>query len=225
MPPRSLTTSSRSVVAAVLGGLVVAVVAAAVARADTYRFTAAGQAAARKAVVQRNDLGSSSGWTGGLQKPDTSSAHDTCAAYPETPDRYVIGSAETAWKHTGLEIDSDADVLRSPDMVDTDWQIITSSKTLPCLRQTVAKELTGQTRLVSIARRPFAHVANRVTAYRIVLDATSQGQTVRMMADLVFFATARTEMSLVVVAPYAGATVVGAAEVRLAALLAARASV
>jgi hypothetical protein len=46
-----------------------------------------------------------------------------------------------------------------------------------------------------------------------------------MMADMVFFATRRTEVSLLVVAPYLTASVVEVAETRLATLLAARASV
>jgi hypothetical protein len=214
---------SRNIAVSVLA--LIALLVTAAASADTYRFTAAGQAAAREAVVQRSDLGSAAGWTGGAQKPDTSSAHDTCASYPATPNRYVVGSAQTVWKHTGLEIESDADVVRSPEMVDTDWRIITSPATLDCLRAAIVKDLPGKTRLVSIARRPFAHVSARVIAFRVKLDVTAQGQTIRMMADMVFFATRRTEVSLLVVAPYLTASVVEVAETRLATLLAARASV
>jgi hypothetical protein len=200
-------------------------VLAGVAGADTYRFTAAGQAAARTAVVARGDLGSNAGWTGGFLKPDTSSAHDDCAAFPETPGRYVVGSTRTVWRNTGVEIESDADVVRTPEMAETDWRLLTSSEALGCVRALAAKGLTAHEQIVSVARHTFAHVGRHSTAFRVIINLTVGGQTIRMMGDLIYFSTARTEMSLMFVAPVAAAYAVEPAEVRLASLLAERAAV
>ena len=79
-----------------------------VAGADQYqvRLTAAGNAAARAAVVARSDLGSSAAWTGVSKKPDLSSS-PTCAGFdPKESDLVIVGAAETDWKHPGLEFDS-----------------------------------------------------------------------------------------------------------------------
>src|SRR5947209_20409809 len=49
---------------------VLALAGVAAADKEKIRLTAAGQAAARAAVLTRADLGSASGWTGGPKKPD-----------------------------------------------------------------------------------------------------------------------------------------------------------
>src|SRR3954452_19000855 len=76
--------------------------------------TAAGNAAARAAVIQRADLGTATGWTGGFKAPDMSSTPPCHGFQPKQSDLVVAGAAASAWQHTGLELQSQANVLKTP---------------------------------------------------------------------------------------------------------------
>jgi len=199
-------------------------VSAASADDEQIHLTAAGQAAAKAAVVQRGDFGSATGWVGGMKKPDTSSVDDCPGFNPKQSDLVLIGSAESEWKHVGLQVMSHADVLQTPQMVRLDWQrSVLSPKVLGCLRAAVLKGLPTGVTFVSLRRVPFPAIAPYARMYRAVLDVKTNGTTIRVLGDFVLLARGRTEMELGMIAPYAAATVVEEAEIGLARMLLARA--
>ena len=186
-------------------------------------FTASDLAAARAAVLHRADLGTAGGWTGGAKKPDLSSTM-SCPGYaPKQSDLVVTGAAETAYHHTGLELQSAAQVLKTRSMVALDWRrTVTAPKAFSCVRTTMAKSLPAGQRLVSFRKQPFPKLAQYTAAYRALIDVSAGGRHVLVAADIVLVGRGRTEVSLSVEAPAAARSSLPAAEVRLARALLAR---
>ncbi len=181
--------------------------------------TAAGNAAAHAAVVARPDLGSATGWTGGFTKPDLTSTPPCGNFAPKQSDLVVIGAAASAWRHQGLELQSQADVLQTAAMVRTDWQrSIIDPRATTCLRTTLLKELGAGAKLVHFGVSSFPHLAPLVRAYRGVVTVAG----VQVVVDVVAIGKGRTEVELTTVAPFAANAVISIAERRLAEKLVAR---
>jgi hypothetical protein len=191
---------------------------------EKIRFNAADQAAARAAVIRRADLGSASGWKGGATKPDLTPA-PTCPNYhPKQSDLVLTGAAETHWTHAGADFDSEAQVLQTARMVQLDWQrSIQVPGFVPCFRRQLVKALGSKATLVSFKRIAFPHIARYAGAFRLLADVRSQGQTVRVMIELIVVGRGRTEITLTASAPAAARSSVSAAALRLARILVARA--
>ena len=209
-------------------GAFVASAAVAVAGSDPGKeqvhLVAADQAAARAAVLRLADLGS--GWTGGPKKPSLSSKPPCTNWQPKQSDLVLTGAAESDFKHPGLEIDSGAQVLRTAKMVKLDWQRTAVAPGLvPCLRSFLQKQSTSDATVVSVRRLAFARVApaDYTVAYRVEVDVRASGTTVPVYSDVILVGRGRTEIDLTVTAPAAAASAVGAAERKLAGLLAQRA--
>jgi hypothetical protein len=186
-------------------------------------LTSAGQAAARAAVLKRADLGSSGAWTGGVVKPNLSSQFPCPSFQPKQSDLTLIGAAETVWKGTGLEFNSEAQVLQTPEMVRLDWQrTVLAPQVLPCLRAGLAKQFSGASRLVSFNQIAFARIATYTQAYRAVVEFKNTTATVPVMVDVVLVGRSRTELTLTTSAPLAEKSAISAAELRLARLLVSR---
>src|SRR5689334_20842515 len=107
-------------------------------------FTSADLTAARAAVLRRADLGTAGGWTGGAKKPDLSSTM-SCPGYtPKQSDLVVTGAAEADYRHSGLALQSVAEVLKTRAMVARDWQrTVTAPKAFSCVRTSLAKTLSA----------------------------------------------------------------------------------
>jgi hypothetical protein len=210
------------VAAAGLAALVLA--ASAAADHPTLRLTAADNAAAKAAVVQRADLGTTATWSGGATTPQFSGLQ--CANYQaKQSDLVVTGAAATTWKSGGLlEFDTQTNVLETAHMVALDWQrTVVAPQVVPCLKAELAKQLGSSGRVVSFGLVSFPKIATYARAYRAVIRAGSGTQALSLMVDAVLVGKGRTEISLVTTAPYADTKSVAAAELRLARLLAARA--
>jgi hypothetical protein len=208
--------------AAVVAGLALG----SAALADTWqiRFTSAGQAAARAVVLKRADLGAATGWTGGAKKADLTSAPPCGTFHPKQSDLVVNGAAETLWRHSGLELDSEATVLQAPAMVRLDWQrTVVAPQVLPCLRVGFARQVPAGAKLVSVKRVAFPSVAPLTRAVRAIVDVTSGSASIPVFTDLVAIGKGRTEVTLTTTAPLAIDRSVHPAEVKLARLLASRA--
>jgi hypothetical protein len=186
-------------------------------------FTAADLAAARAAVLHRADLGTP-GWTGGAKKPNLTSTM-RCPGYaPRQSDLVVTGAAEADYHHSGLELQSAAQVLKTRTMVALDWRrTVTAPKAFACVRTTLAKSLPAGQRLVSFQKQPFPKLAQYTAAYRALIDVSAGGQHVVVVADIVLVGRSRTELSLSVEAPAAARSSLPAAELHLAKALLARA--
>jgi hypothetical protein len=212
----------------VVAGCLVALAAAASALADTIQvhYTAADQAAARRAILRSADLGAGAAWTAVPAKPDVTSSMDCSGFHPKQSDLVVTGAAASEFRSTGIDIRSEAHLLRTPRMLALDWQrTVIAPEVLPCLRQGVTKGIAGAgTRLVSLKRVAFPRITSRTAAFRALLDVTSGGQSIRVLVDIVAIGKGRTELTLTTSAPYVALASVVPAEVRLARILAARAA-
>lgn len=226
-PGRRLTRLGFSaLVIAALGALALTgAVTAAVSDKETIHLTDAGQAAARAAVLTRADLGTASGWTGGAKKPDLSSTPPCPNFDPKQSDLTLNGVAQTVFTHPGLQFDSEAQVLQTPQMVKLDWQrSVLTPQLLPCLRTGLAKALGSAAKVVSVQRVAFPKLATYAAAFRVVMDVSASGTTLRMMSDIVLVGRGRTELTLTTTALLAAKATVWPAEVRLARLLLTRVS-
>lgn len=189
---------------------------------EQVRFNPADQAAARAAVLRKADLGSA--WGGGRTKPDTS-AKMSCRGYePKQSDLVLTGAAQSVWGRSGIEVQSLAQVLKTPAMVARDWQrTVLDPRAIVCLRTTLAKGLTSRERLVSFRQASFPRLARYSRLYRAVIEVRAQGQKVRVLADFVLVGRRRTELTLSVTAPDAIRASVSDSEVKWARAMLARA--
>jgi hypothetical protein len=215
------------VVSAAAAGLALTFVLVALADKEPVHLTAADQAFAHAAVLQKADLGTVGTWTGGAVKPDLNSSFPCGSTFqPKQSDLLLTGAAETVFKQPGISLDSEAQVLQTPQMVKLDWQrTVLAPQVLPCLRIGFAKTATASTRFVSIRRIAFPRVAQYTYALRALFDVKSAatGTTVRVFVDVVLVGRGRTELSLTTTAPFVADASVRAAEARLALIMAARA--
>jgi hypothetical protein len=188
------------------------------------KLNAADQAAARAVVIRRADLGSS-GWEGGAMKPDLAevSAGLSCPTYhPKLSDLVITGVAETDFRRSGFVYGSVAEVLKTRRMVALDWRrSVVAPRAVACLRRT----LSSGAKLVSFRKLPFPQPATYAALFRAVLSVQSQGQTVRVLSDIVFVARGRTEITLSLAGRTSAKSTISAAERRLAGALISRARV
>jgi hypothetical protein len=214
---------SLAVLPAVLCALLFASAALADALAEKWqiKYTAADQAAARAAVLKRSDLGAA-GWKGGAAKPDFSPS--TCTTYqPKVSDLIVTGAAASEWSYAGaLTFHSETWVLKTTAMVKLDWQrTVAHPSFLPCAKEEFGTQTAAK--LASAKRIALPGLAPLARRYRFIVDVTQQGETVRLLSDVILIGKGRTEISLLTTARYADRKPVEAAEVRLARALVARA--
>lgn len=213
----------RTLIAAVLTfALVPAALASTPPNKEQVRINRADQGAAKAAVLRKADLGP--GWGGGATKPDTS-AKMSCRGYePKQSDLVLTGAAETVWGRSGIQLQSIAQVLKTPAMVARDWQrTVVDPRAIACLRTTLARQLTSAERLVSFKRVAFPRLARYSRLYRAVIEVRANGQKVRVFADFVLTGRRRTELTLSVTAPAAIQGSVSRSEVKWARAMLARA--
>jgi hypothetical protein len=196
----------------------------ALADREQIHLTAAGQKAARAAVLARRDVGMAPGWTEKTQKPDLSGNTGCSNFTPKQSDLVLIGAAEVDWSRAGLDLDSEAQVLQTPEMVRLDWQrTVLAPQVESCLRSIFQKENTPTTRFVSLRRLAFPAVGTYTRAYRILIDYTQSSATVHIAVDLVLVGRGHTEITLTTTAPLEVGPARNAVEIKLARALAARA--
>jgi hypothetical protein len=198
--------------------------AAGTADHNQVKLTAADQAAAKKSVIRLSDLGT--GWSGGAVKFDL---NDTlvCANYhPKQSDLVLTGAAEAKYAIGGSQLDSVAQVFRTPDMVTTDWhRSVLNPQLVPCLHETLAGSLATNQTIASIGRIAFPQGHGILAReYRTVLNVTSNGSTARGILDLIVFARGRSELSLTTIGSYDQRAGISRAERALVGLMLTRAT-
>jgi hypothetical protein len=188
------------------------------------RLNAADNAAARAIVLRQSDFGNMPGWSGGVKKPDLSSTGPTCANFhPKNSDLVLTGVAESEFQNAGVFVDSEAQVLRTAEMVKLDWQrSVLAPGLLSCLRSYLAKSAPANAKVHAIQRLAFPRVAQYTAAFRLAIDVKTAGTTLRMLLDFLLVGKGRTEVTLTTVAPYEARGAIKSAEVRLAHLLVSR---
>jgi hypothetical protein len=210
---------------ALLGALVLAGSAAAgTADHNKVSLTAKDQAVAKHIVLKSADLGGA--WAGGYVKPDLNDAL-VCANYhPKQSDLVVTGAAESKFSVSGAQLDSVAQVFRSPAMVETDWKRSVLNPQLPsCLRTTLAGNLSATQKLVSLGRLAFPE-GNGIHGreYRLVIEETANGTVARGILDLIVFSRGRSELSLTTIGSYADRANISKVERVLAGVMLTRAT-
>jgi len=215
---------TRRTVFALASAMVALTIAAAVSAGggEQIRFNAADQAAARAVVIRRADLGSS-GWQGGRVKPDLSGG-PTCPNYhPKVSDLVITGAAKADFRRSGFEFASQVQVLKTRRMVALDWRrSALAPGVVSCLRRTLANGLGSTAKVISFAKLPFPHLSTYSALFRGVISVQAQGQTVRVLTDIVLVGRSRTEINLTIAGPAAAKSGISAAERRLARALLAR---
>jgi len=201
-----------------------ALCAGAFADKEKVQLVPADQSLASKSLVRLGDLGTPTGWSGGPTKPSPPSSF-TCGSYTaKQSDLVLTGNAAAKWRHSGLEIDSESQVLRTANMVNLDWQrTVTHAGVTDCLRQKFATGLPSGQKLVSFGPIAFPKVAKLTAAFRGLIDVGSGKSAVRVLVDVVVFGAGRVELTLITTAPYSARAPVESAELRLAQLMVARA--
>ena len=87
----------KTLLVATAAGAALAVAPFAAADKETVHFTAAGQADAHAATIQRTDLGTVADWTGGTTKPSITSSFPGCNYKPKQSDLVLTGAAESEY--------------------------------------------------------------------------------------------------------------------------------
>ncbi len=210
---------TRTLTFALLAVLVAAPTALAGGGQEQTHLTAAGQAAAKAAVMTLDDLNAPAGWTGGPQKPDLTPAAPCTGFDPKQSDLVRTGAAQSIFTDSsGISFDSEAQVLRSAEMLEKDWKRTVLAPQVPaCLRERMVKQIRASKRVyVDFGRVAFPHVTKRTAAFRVIYDERVGKTTVRRFTDLVFIGTTRTEIFIGTTAPLSSVSYVFPAEVRLA---------
>jgi hypothetical protein len=214
---------------AVFAVLCVAAVAAGAAFAaagekEQIRFTKADQAAARRAVASRADLGSGN-WAGGLKKPDLSASASCANFHPKQADLVITGAAESDWTDQGLQLETVAQILKTRAMVAADWRrTILAHGAVPCLRSRLLRDLGKGVTFVSFRRVVFAPVATNAQAFLLLVDVKTTSGNVRVAVEFVAMTHGRTELTIVSVVQNAVQKVVAQIDAQIARQLVARAS-
>ena len=201
-----------------------AIAATALADREQVRLTQTGQRAARAAVIRRGDLGGGS-WTGTKKTPVINSSTGCPGFHPKQSDLVVIGAAEMEWKSVAAQLDSSAQVLRTPQMVSLDWnRTVRAPQVLPCLRRNIVESLPSNERLSFVTRLPAPTIAPRVHLYRAVVVVRAGTARTPIMIDSLLIGKGHTEITLTTTALYSARTSVTRLELLLGRRLAARAS-
>jgi len=215
---------TRRIVFALASAMVALTIAAAVSAGggEQIRFNAADQAAARAVVIRRADLGSS-GWQGGRVKSDLSGGPMCPNYHPKVSDLVITGAAKADFRRSGFEFASQVQVLKTRRMVALDWRrSVLAPGVVSCLRRTLANGLGSTAKVISFAKLPFPHLSTYSALFRGVISVQAQGQTVRVLTDIVLVGRSRTEINLTIAGPAAAKSGISAAERRLARALLAR---
>lgn len=195
----------------------------ALADKEQIALTRAGHKAARVAVLKRSDLGKGP-WTGTAKKPALNTPTGCPGYAPKQSDLVVVGAAGTSWKSTGVQFDSEAQVLRTPKMVHLDWKrTVRASKVMPCLKHNLQQSLAPNERLSFVTRLPVPRIPALVRLYRAVVVIRANGVKTPILIDSLLVGSGRTEITLTTTALYASRKAVTRTEIRLARVLARRA--
>lgn len=209
--------SSRAVLGVALSALTLVLVqAVGAAETQPVKLNAADQAAAKAVTLRAADLGR--GWQGGATKPDLT-PDQTCAT--KRSDLLITGAAKSEFRTTGAYVSSESNVLRTAAMVNADWtRTVASTAFMACARRQLTQQQGAS--FVSFKKLPFPSVARYTARYRVVYDYGTAAVPAPVLIDLIFLGQGRSEISLMVSAPWANRAQVDGVGRRLATILVGR---
>lgn len=198
--------------------MLVVVQAAYAAEKQPLKFNPADQAAAKAITLKLPDLGA--GWKGGPAKLDFS--NDTCPT--KVSDLVMTGAAKSTFSGDGVFVTSEASILRTAAMVRTDWQRTVANPAFwACGRREMASLEGGK--LVSLEKMAFPRLAQYSARYRLVYDFGKAGSPTLVLMDLIMVGQGRSEITLMLSAPYNQRAATDGAGRRMATLLLSRVKV
>jgi hypothetical protein len=216
-----------------IAALALTAVFAATATADgngeQIRYTAAGQSAARTALLARSDLSPSIAWTRQAYKPDVAASQIGCANFhPKVSDLVLVGAAGAYYSSKtspSVNFSGLVEVLETAHMVQLDWQRTNASPHVgECLGKQAAAAFASSSTFVSIRPLAFPSTGTHIAAWRCEFAAKT-GTKGHFVYDVVLTTRGRTEITLTGAAVIGVADSLKATEGRLAAKLVARARV
>ena len=166
---------------------------------EKIRYTAADQAAARAVVARSSDLQPAGAWRGGAKKVTKADlAPLSCPGFhPKVSDLVITGAAGSAWTNGPNSLESLAVVLRTADMVRSDWKrSVLTPGAVACAASSLGTAAGANVKVVSFGKVSFPRVAQHQVAYRFDLALTSQGVTIPVVVETVLLGTNRTELTL-----------------------------
>jgi len=177
---------------------------------ERVRITRTDEAASKRFVLTRSDLGTATGWKGGFVKADiplTTPCPGDLAFDPTESDVIVSGAAEADFKNTGIAFYSSAQVVQTVATARAAWRRWAVPGFLRCLRSSVDYNRPGF-HAVSVTRLPFPAVGSFVAAYRTIYTVSSSAGTPgRYVEDLLLISSGRARISLTAIYPIASSDV------------------
>src|SRR5262249_50807487 len=158
------------------------------------------------------------GWSGGIRKKAAPDTPLNCPGFdPKQGDLVLTGKAESDFANTGLQFDSEVELLRTERMVKLDWHRSIDAPTLvPRLRKEIQRTLPKGESFVSFDRLKLPKLGDESAAFRGIVSVKTGGKKVKVMIDFLLVGVGRSEITLVTTAPFAEASAVVEAEQRLA---------
>jgi hypothetical protein len=190
-----ISRGARALGAAALLTFALAATAAA-GNTEKFKLNTADNEAARAVTLTAADVGP--GRTQLAMKPDLTADDTHCPNFnPKSSDLVVTGAAATKFDQAGARVQSEVELMRTPKMVQRDWQrSVSSPNFLPCLRSMFKKQSSAKARFVSFRRLQLPQVAPYSAGYRYVADITTTSGKIRMAVDILVFGRGRTEITL-----------------------------
>jgi hypothetical protein len=188
-----------------------------------FQPNAADQALAKKSILKLSNFTPGSGWA---TAPFDSSGGSGSGSSGDTPQcnnaafnpvgEIQTGTARSSFKAPGVQVWSEADVMKTVAMAKHDAKVATSGAILTCLQAATKKNLPAGMRTRSVTHLAFPAIGDWSTAYRVIFDVSSNGKTVPVQLDMVFVLNDRVEITLMQASPFAISSLAKAAEERLA---------
>jgi len=209
---------SRSALAFVVVAALAGAAGAAAGTWPKHEPNAKDQALAKKSILHITDFTPGSGWA---KAPDTSSgsvsANDPSCSGPQFSDvgRVLTGTASSSFQAQGLQVWSEADVMKTLAMANKDAVGMASAAFTTCMSAILRKSMPKTARFVSVKELSFPRVGDWSKAYRALFDISAKGVTIRFQFDIVMVRSDRVEISLMQMAPFVISSQAKDGEVRL----------
>jgi hypothetical protein len=215
----------RRLLLAALSGLVVTGAALADPLDPKVKYTAAGQAAAKAALLTQGDLGPA--WTNRSTAEPSSLKAPICPQLrPNYSKLTIVGHAESVFDNGngGFQVTSDVEVWKTKKQAVQHMNALLKPALAGCIRYSLLKSV-GQAETVTLLKtkvRKLGKFADVSVSYRVPVAIKVGKQSVVVNSDYIFIRKGATEIYINVTAPSTNPAQVDEFEKRIARTLAAR---
>lgn len=188
-------------------------------------LNAADQHVARSVVLRRTDLSPPRDkWSGGPRVPSSPLAPNCPGYSPKQSDLVLTGTAEADFRTSGVEYDSQVQVLETAAMVSRDWRrSVLAPAAVACQRSQLAKALGTESAITLFRRASGPRIAPDTARFEIAVTLrNASGEVAHVRGEVMLLGRGRTEVTLVGMWLGASQEVVNHAMDRLGRLIALR---